>query len=79
METGEFRKEVDGAIARGDASGAAKMLGTSTDSPQELRRKVTSPNGTTHAAIVHLELHHAGEIFAQAIAAAAKRSKELGI
>ena len=61
------------------AAGAAKMLGTSTDSPQELRRKVTSPNGTTHAAIVHLELHHAGEIFAQAIAAAAKRSKELGI
>ena len=26
METGEFRKDVDGAIARGDASGAARML-----------------------------------------------------
>src|ERR1017187_1126302 len=26
METGEFRKDVDGAIARGDASGAAGML-----------------------------------------------------
>ena len=26
METGEFRKDVDGTIARGDASGAARML-----------------------------------------------------
>ncbi len=26
METGEFRKDVDGAIARGDAPGAARML-----------------------------------------------------
>jgi FkbH-like protein len=26
METGEFRKDVDGAIARGDASGAASLL-----------------------------------------------------
>jgi FkbH-like protein len=26
METGEFRKDVDGALARGDASGAARML-----------------------------------------------------
>jgi hypothetical protein len=26
METGKFRKNVDDAIARGDASGAARML-----------------------------------------------------
>jgi pyrroline-5-carboxylate reductase len=61
------------------AVGAAKMLADSPDSPQELRRKVTSPGGTTQAAITHLESTGAGEIFAQAIAAAASRSKELGV
>ena len=55
------------------------MLATSADSPQELRRKVTSPGGTTQAAITHLESAGAGEIFAQAITAAARRSKELGV
>jgi pyrroline-5-carboxylate reductase len=60
------------------AVGAAKMLITSPDSPQELRRKVTSPGGTTQAAITHLEQHHVGETFAQAIAAAERRGKELG-
>jgi pyrroline-5-carboxylate reductase len=61
------------------AAGAAKMLGNSTDSPEELRRKVTSPGGTTQAAITHLERNRAGEIFVEAIAAAAKRSAELGV
>jgi FkbH-like protein len=32
METGEFRKEVDGAIARADASGAARMLASAWES-----------------------------------------------
>ena len=61
------------------AVGAAKMLATSPDSPQELRRKVTSPGGTTQAAITHLDQNDAGIIFIHAIAAAAKRSKELGV
>ena len=37
------------------AAGSAKMLANSPDSPQELRRKVTSPKGTTHEAITHME------------------------
>lgn len=61
------------------ATGAAKMLAASPDSPQELRRKVTSPGGTTQAAITHLESLNVGEILTAAIAAAAKRSQELGI
>jgi pyrroline-5-carboxylate reductase len=61
------------------AAGAAKMLANSSDSPQELRRKVTSPGGTTQAALSHLERHRAGEILQQAIAAAALRSRELGV
>jgi pyrroline-5-carboxylate reductase len=61
------------------AAGAARMLATSSDTPQELRRKVTSPGGTTQAAITHLEQHRAGELIVEAIAAAAKRSRELGV
>ena len=61
------------------ATGAAKMLAASPDSPLELRRKVTSPGGTTLAAITHLEEHHVGEIISGAINAAARRSKELGV
>ncbi|KAJ1956598.1 hypothetical protein GGI12_005266, partial [Dipsacomyces acuminosporus] len=38
-------------LAAQTALGAAKMVLTSEDDVQTLRRKVTSPNGTTHAAI----------------------------
>jgi pyrroline-5-carboxylate reductase len=44
-----------------------------------LRRKVTSPNGTTHAAVTHLEQSGAGKQMIEAVKAAAKRSKELGL
>jgi pyrroline-5-carboxylate reductase len=60
------------------AFGAAKMLADSTDSPQELRRRVTSPGGTTHAAITHMEAHAWGQVTVNAIKAAADRSRELG-
>jgi len=66
-------------LASKTAFGAGKMLATSSDSPAELRRKVTSPNGTTHAAITHLELSGAGKQMIEAVKAAAKRSKELGL
>ena len=57
--------------------GAAKMLDTSSDTPQELRRKVTSPGGTTQAAITRLESAHFGPALVQAILAAERRGKEL--
>ncbi len=65
-------------LALKTALGAAKMLMTSTDSPQELRRKVTSPGGTTAAAIGHMESNDLGKIIVQAMKAAQRRSKELG-
>jgi pyrroline-5-carboxylate reductase len=58
--------------------GAAKMLTTSADSPQELRRKVTSPGGTTHAAITHLDGQNVGPAIVDAVLAAERRGKELG-
>jgi pyrroline-5-carboxylate reductase len=60
------------------AYGSAKMLETSSDSPQELRRKVTSPAGTTHAAISHMESHGMARIIVDALKAADQRGRELG-
>ena len=60
------------------AVGAAKMLAESADSPEELRRKVTSPNGTTHAAITLMQERGADVAMADAVQAAARRSRELG-
>ncbi|MBU6197004.1 MAG: pyrroline-5-carboxylate reductase [Cyanobacteria bacterium REEB446] len=45
-------------------------------SPETLRKAVTSPNGTTHAAISSLENNGFSEIINQAIQAASQRSKE---
>ena len=64
-------------LATKTALGAAKMLVTSSDSPQELRRKVTSPGGTTQAAITHLEQAGTANHIVDAIKAAERRGKEL--
>ncbi len=58
--------------------GSAKLLLESNEAPEELRRKVTSPNGTTHAAITHMEANNLKFILVNAIKAAESRSKELG-
>lgn len=58
--------------------GAGRMLMLSSDSPEDLRRKVTTPNGTTHAAIVAMQSRHLEEIVVEGVRAAEKRSRELG-
>jgi pyrroline-5-carboxylate reductase len=65
-------------LASKTALGSARMLLTSSDSPQELRRKVTTPNGTTHAAISRMEERGLGDIIRESVRAAERRSKELG-
>jgi pyrroline-5-carboxylate reductase len=60
------------------AAGAGKLLTSSADSPAELRRKVTTPGGTTHAAISHMESKDFGKIVVDAIKAAEARGRELG-
>jgi pyrroline-5-carboxylate reductase len=65
-------------LATRTALGAAKMLTTSHDSPAELRRKVTSPGGTTQAAVTHLEQNNVGPSIIGAIKAAQRHGKELG-
>jgi pyrroline-5-carboxylate reductase len=60
------------------AVGAATMLRDSGEHPVQLREAVTSPGGTTIAAIRELEVHGVRAAFLAAIEAAAKRSRELG-
>ncbi|MCL2646320.1 MAG: pyrroline-5-carboxylate reductase [Phycisphaerales bacterium] len=64
-------------LARETVIGAAALLEQSRDAPAELRRKVTTPNGTTQAAIESMQAQHFPAIISQALTAAAKRSKEL--
>ena len=57
--------------------GAGRMLVEGDADAAELRRRVTSPNGTTHAAITAFEAGGFRELVARAIHAATVRGKEL--
>ncbi|MDQ7879826.1 pyrroline-5-carboxylate reductase [Microbacterium sp. QXD-8] len=57
--------------------GAAALLEASDDDPAELRRRVTSPKGTTERAIAVLQEAKLDEVFAGATDAALARAKEL--
>lgn len=58
--------------------GAAKMVETTGEAPAELRRKVTSPNGTTEAAIHTLDSLGFPEAVTRAVLRAAERAGEMG-
>ncbi len=57
--------------------GAVKLLEASGESPRDLRRKVTSPGGTTEAAIEIFESRDVKTTVIEAIAAATKRARDL--
>jgi len=57
--------------------GAAKMAMGSDDTPAELRRKVTSPNGTTQAAIESMQANEVGRQIGEAMQACYDRSQAL--
>lgn len=57
--------------------GAAALLEASGDDPAELRRRVTSPKGTTERAIAVLQDARLDGVFARATDAALARAKEL--
>jgi pyrroline-5-carboxylate reductase len=65
-------------LASKTALGAATMLAKSDESPQELRRKVTSPGGTTQAALEVMESRQVAPAIVDAIKAAERRGRELG-
>ena len=57
--------------------GALALLRQSNESAEQLRRKVTSPGGTTEAALGVLKSYHFKQAIVEAIAAAARRAEEL--
>ena len=59
------------------AYGAAKMALEGGTDPAELRRRVTSPGGTTERAIQVLQAGEVERLFTEAIDAATTRSREL--
>jgi len=65
-------------LATNTALGAARMAIETKLDPAELRRRVTSPGGTTAAAINVFDSQNTKQIIVDALQAAAKRSKELG-
>jgi pyrroline-5-carboxylate reductase len=58
--------------------GAGKMLVESADSPAELRENVTSPNGTTYAALKTFDALGFKDVVDSSVKAAVDRSIELG-
>jgi pyrroline-5-carboxylate reductase len=65
------------ALARQTVWGAGRMLAETADPAGELRRRVTSPGGTTEAALRVLMDRKMDILFKDALAAACRRSKEL--
>jgi len=76
-------------LARKTVAGAGALLDASEDAPAELRQAVTSPGGTTKAALDVLmpaedrpdddaDTTDLAELMTEALAAAAERSRELG-
>ena len=70
--------DVAAKLARWTVAGAGELLHQSDLPPDQLRRNVTSPNGTTHAAL-QVQMADGGmqPLMDAAIAAATRRSQEL--
>ena len=71
-------RETAGELVLETVLGATLLAKQSPKSPQDLRKQVTSPGGTTAAGIAVLESGRFKELLAETVAAAHKRAKELG-
>jgi len=72
-----FSDEEASALVVGTADGALRLLAATGEQPAELRRRVTSPKGTTERAVAVFEQHDLGGIFDEALAAAIARAREI--
>ncbi|ATZ62584.1 pyrroline-5-carboxylate reductase [Acinetobacter bereziniae] len=70
-------EKVATALTLQTALGAAQMAITSSSAPSDLRKNVTSPNGTTQAALEVFDRAQISQNIQTALAAAQKRSQEL--
>jgi pyrroline-5-carboxylate reductase len=83
-EAAGLPKELAAQLARATVSGAGELLHQSELPPADLRRNVTSPGGTTAAALSVLMAESGGsavpslsDLMKEAVLAAARRSREL--
>lgn len=70
--------EISRDLAVHTAAGAAELVLGTGENPATLRENVTSPNGTTYAALQYFRAHDFEDIVGGAVRAAADRSRELG-
>ena len=77
--TAGLKPDLAAKLAAATISGAADLMEESDVSASQLRINVTSPNGTTQAALdVLMDQHGLHELMTKAVIAARDRSKELG-
>jgi pyrroline-5-carboxylate reductase len=72
-----FTPEQAATMVQGTFRGASELLAASDDDPAELRRRVTSPKGTTERAIAVLQDADLSGLFDRATDAALARAREL--
>jgi pyrroline-5-carboxylate reductase len=72
-----LEEKIAAALTLQTALGAAQMAITSEHNPAQLRKNVTSPGGTTQAAIETFDQFQISQHIQTALAAAEKRSQEL--
>ncbi len=70
--------DVANSLALQTMAGTAATLQATGESPESLRKRVSSPGGTTLAGLAALESHSLHEALVAAIKAATERSRELG-
>ena len=67
------------ALAKATVAGAGALAIQASESPEQLRLNVTSPNGTTQAGLeVLMDPGALSDLITRTVAAAAERSRELG-
>jgi pyrroline-5-carboxylate reductase len=71
-------REISVALTEQTLTGSARLLASSEDPPEALRAAVTSPGGTTAAALRVLDESGWFDAMVAAVAAATARSRELG-
>ena len=72
-----FTAEQAAVMVQGTFRGASELLASSSEDPAELRRRVTSPKGTTERAIAVLEASDLKRVFDDATDAALARARGL--
>jgi len=76
--TAGLPRDVSKELVVGTLLGSARLLDETGQEPAELRAAVTSPGGTTAAAVRTLEFKAVRSAFIEAVAAAVERSRQVG-